>query len=101
MYFGSQLVNSDDASIQYYYVWKKDGVAMRSIVSPRLGEDGNPIIMPNPVDNPDNPEKLSMFKEKSILITGDDVETKNVFSCFVFDSESDAYREYQIDNKIN
>lgn len=101
MYFGSQLVNSDDASIQYYYVWKKDGAAMKSIVSPRLGEDGNPIIMPNPVDNPDNPEKLSMFKEKSILITGDDVKTKNVFSCFVFDSESDAYREYQIDNKIN
>ena len=92
------MVNSDDASIQYYYVWKKDGAAMKSIVSPRLGEDGKPIIMPNPVDNPEN---LSMFKEKSILITGDDIETKNIFSCFVFDSESDAYREYQIDNKIN
>ena len=100
MYFGSQLVNSDDASIQYYYVWKKDGAAMKSIVSPRSGEDGNPIIMPNPVDNPDDPEKLSMFKEKSILITGDDVETKSVFSCFVFDSESDAFREYEMDNKI-
>ena len=94
MYFGSQLVNSEDSSVQYYYVWKKDGAAMKSIVSPG---DGNPIIMPNPVDNPGD---LSMFREKSILITGEDVKTKNIFSCLVFDNENDAYREYQIDNEV-
>ena len=94
MYFGSQLVNSEDASIQYYYVWKKDGAAMKSIVSPG---DGNPIIMPNPIDEPGN---LSMFREKSILITSEDIKTKNIFSCFVFDNGNDAYREYQIDNEV-
>ena len=57
-------------------------------------ESGEVVFAPTP------PSDLSMFKQKSILITGNDVKTKNVFSCLVYDNETDAYKEYQIDNKI-
>ena len=93
LYFGTQLVNSDSETTQYYYVWKKDGIAMKQIAL-SYNESGEVVFAPTP------PSDLSMFKQKSILITGNDVKTKNVFSCLVYDNETDAYKEYQIDNKI-
>lgn len=93
LYFGSQLVNGDNETTQYYYVWKKDGIAMKQIAL-SYNESGEVVFAPTP------PSDLSMFKHKSILITGNDVKTKNVFSCLVYDNETDAYKEYQIDNKI-
>ena len=93
LYFGSQLVNGDNETTQYYYVWKKDGIAMKQIAL-SYNESGEVVFAPTP------PSDLSMFKQKSILITGNDVKTKNVFSCLVYDNEADAYKEYQIDNKI-
>ena len=57
-------------------------------------ESGEIVFVPIP------PSDLSMFKQKTILITGNDVKTKNVFSCLIYDNETDAFNEYQIDNKI-
>lgn len=93
LYFGTQLVNGDSETTQYYYVWKKDGIAMKQIAL-SYNESGDIIFAPTP------PSDLSMFKQKTILITGNDVKTKNVFSCLIYDNETDAFNEYQIDNKI-
>ena len=93
LYFGAQLVNDGSETTQYYYVWKKDGIAMKQIAL-SYDESGDIIFAPTP------PSDLSMFKQKTILITGNDVKTKNVFSCLIYDNETDAFNEYQIDNKI-
>ena len=94
--FGTQLVNKDDTIKQYYYVWKKDGTAMKQIATSFDGE-GNPIYVNNPVDNIGD---LSMFKEKTIFISSKDIDTKNIFSCLVYDNEIDAFNEYKIDNEV-
>ena len=96
LYFGTQLVNKDDTIKQYYYVWKKDGTAMKQIAT-SFDSEGNPIYVNNPVDNIGD---LSMFKEKTIFISSKDIDTKNIFSCLVYDNEIDAFNEYKIDNEV-
>lgn len=85
LYFGSQLAN--DGTVPYYYVWKKDGVALSELqvsTATRITRAAN---------------KKEMFDHKTILISPTDFGKKAVYSCYIFTTVDEAIEEYLKNNE--
>ena len=86
VYYGTQLMNYDNSETSFYYVWKKDGVALSSIeeIEEILVEDkeGNDkiITVPRTILRPD------IFNRKKITIGADDFGLKAEYSCDIYTS---------------
>lgn len=85
LYFGSQLAN--DGTVPYYYVWKKDGVALSELqisATTRITRAAN---------------KKEMFDHKTILVSPTDFGKKAVYSCYIFTTVDEAIEEYLKNNE--
>lgn len=85
LYFGSQLAN--DGTVPYYYVWKKDGVALSELqisTTTRITRAAN---------------KKEMFDHKTILVSPTDFGKKAVYSCYIFTTVDEAIEEYLKNNE--
>ena len=80
LYFGSQLANN--GSTDYYYVWKKDGVAMSKL---RVSAD---ILLTRETN------KKQIFDHKTILVSPTDFGKKANYSCYIFTTVDEAIDEY-------
>ncbi len=86
VYYGTQLMNYDNSETSFYYVWKKDGIALSSIeeIEEILVEDekGNDkiITVPRTVLRPD------IFNRKKITVGADDFGLKAEYSCDIYTS---------------
>lgn len=80
LYFGSQLANN--GSTDYYYVWKKDGVAMSKL---RISAD---ILLTRETN------KKQIFDHKTILVSPTDFGKKANYSCYIFTTVDEAIDEY-------
>jgi len=84
LYFGSQIMN--DGSTSYYYVWKKDDVAMSKL---RISTD---TLLTRETN------KKQIFNYKTILVSPTDFGKKAVYSCYIFTTVDEAIDEYIKDN---
>ena len=85
LYFGSQLVN--DGTVPYYYVWKKDSVALSELqisATTRITRAAN---------------KKEIFNYKTILVSPMDFGKKAVYSCYIFTTVDEAIEEYLKNNE--
>ena len=80
LYFGSQLANN--GSTDYYYVWKKDDVAMSKL---RVSAD---ILLTRETN------KKQIFDHKTILVSPTDFGKKANYSCYIFTTVDEAIDEY-------
>lgn len=80
LYFGSQLANN--GSTDYYYVWKKDDVAMSKL---RVSAD---ILLTREAN------KKQIFDHKTILVSPTDFGKKANYSCYIFTTVDEAIDEY-------
>lgn len=80
LYFGSQLANN--GSTDYYYVWKKDDVAMSKL---RISAD---ILLTRETN------KKQIFDHKTILVSPTDFGKKANYSCYIFTTVDEAIDEY-------
>lgn len=107
IYYGTQLMNSKESETQFYYVWKKDGVALSniSISSINLVDDSetlettsvkNITTIPVKIDGKGN---IDFFIQKRIYITAADFGLKAEYQCDVFSDLSEAVAEYLLMNE--
>ena len=85
LYFGSQLAN--DGAVPYYYVWKKDGMALSELqisATTRITRAAN---------------KKEIFNYKTILVSPTDFGKKAVYSCYIFTTVDEAIEEYLKNNE--
>lgn len=80
LYFGSQLAN--DGSTTYYYLWKKDDVAMSKL---RISAD---MLLTRETN------KKQIFDHKTILVSPTDFGKKANYSCYIFTTVDEAIDEY-------
>ena len=80
LYFGSQLANN--GSTDYYYVWKKDDVAMSKL---RISAD---MLLTRETN------KKQIFDHKTILVSPTDFGKKANYSCYIFTTVDEAIDEY-------
>lgn len=107
IYFGQQLMNGEDSETQFYYVWKKDGIALSNINLKTIQEIVNEetseinyekqinsisVKLENGLGNED------FFKQKIIYITAADFGIKSNYSCDVFSDRESALKEYLLNN---
>lgn len=107
IYYSSQLVNGENSSKQFYYVWKQDEVALSILDIPYLKETENEdleiikteervsLVAARPETNYANED---FFKAKQIIIDSEDFGLKAKYSCDVFTTLQEAVEEY---NKLN
>ena len=108
VYYGTQLMNYDNSETSFYYVWKKDGVALSSIeeVEEILVEDeeGNDkiITVSKTILRPD------IFNRKKITVGADDFGLKAEYSCDIYttlnneegvEGVESAVEDYKINNE--
>lgn len=96
LYFGAQKMNGDDAVNTYYYVWKKDGVALSTInIEEKDPDTGTSTI--KTLTRATN--RATIFNYKTILITPDDFGKKADYSCYMFSTVDEAIDEYMRNNE--
>ena len=92
IYYGTQLMNDTNSKTEFFYVWKKDGIALSEINISSIKEIENSetteitfdqeiktiFAEVNGKGNPD------FFKQKSIYITAADFGSKAIYRCDVF-----------------
>ena len=102
VYYGAQLMNGIDSNEKFYYVWKKDGVALSEAKEKIVIEDnssGENIIIEkyNSITRPE------IFSKNKICVQMEDFGIKSDYSCHIFtlDGEelsSDVIEEYLLNN---
>lgn len=105
--YGMQLMNGPDSSEQFYYVWKKDGVALSEIIIPsqeeRENEEGiiyyQNIYTPIQAIDENNIVNEDFFQAREIYITTANFGIKAIYTCDVFTSFEEAKAEYFLMNE--
>ena len=77
---------NDGGSSPYYYVWKKDDVAMSKL---RVSTG---TLLTREIN------KKQIFNYKTILVSPTDFGKKAVYSCYIFTTVDEAIDEYIKDN---
>ena len=96
LYFGAQLMNGESATSNYYYVWKKDGIALSTInVGMKDVDTGNIIITSYSRANVHE----AIFNYPKIVVSPDNFEKKADYSCYIFSSSDEAIDEYLKNNE--
>jgi len=109
IFYGTQQMNSDELENSFYYVWKKDDIALSSITQKILteveDEETTEIIEVKSLEiilaNPDSlgQANVDFFKQKKIYITAADFGLKTVYKCDVFSDLGSAIEEYLLKNE--
>ena len=92
IFYGTQLMNGEDSNTDFYYVWKKDGVALSEINISKIRtiEDEETLEITTfqesekIVAKKDGKGNRDFFKQKSIYITSADFGSKAIYRCDVF-----------------
>ena len=92
IFYGTQLMNGEDSNTDFYYVWKKDGIALSEINISKIRTIENEETLE--ITTFQESEKIAakkdgkgnrdFFKQKSIYITAADFGSKAVYRCDVF-----------------
>lgn len=98
VFFGSQLMNETE---QYYYVWKKDNIAISSIKVRTISQIENEDTTFSTIETIENYDynNANFFKQKRIYITAADFGLKAVYGCAVFTTLEEAKAEYLLNNE--
>lgn len=96
LYFGAQRMNDDTSTSNYYYVWKKDGVALSTInVGTKDADTGSTIITTYSRIKVHE----AIFNYPKIVVSPDNFEKKADYSCYIFSSSDEAIDEYLKNNE--
>lgn len=98
VYFGSQLMNETE---QYYYVWKKDDVAISTLKVKTVSQVENEDTTYSTIEsiNEYGYEDESFFLQKTIYITAADFGVKANYGCAIFTEKEEAQAEYLLNNE--
>ena len=105
IYYGMQQMNTEDSEIQFYYVWKKDDVALSNISYKKIETDdsGEEIViterLENIAANNNGQVNVNFFIQDKIYITAANFGIKANYTCVVFTSLEEAVEEYNILNE--
>ena len=105
IYYGMQQMNTEDSEIQFYYVWKKDDVALSNISYKKIEIDdsGEEIVtterLENIAVNNNGQVNVNFFIQDKIYITAANFGIKANYTCVVFTSLEEAVEEYNILNE--
>lgn len=109
IYYGQQQINGDNTTKEFFYVWKKDGVALSSILEKVLTQEENEegeIVLKESLQEIVRPD---IFTKKKIIIKASDFNLKSDYSCHVYTSlenkkgesgTSSAIEDYKQKNEI-
>lgn len=93
VFYGTQLMNDEDSKTQFFYVWKKDGVALSNIQVSSVElidnlDENDPVktrtITKLAAKKENGKGNEDFFKQKNIYITAADFESKAIYRCDVF-----------------
>lgn len=107
IFYGQQQMNSENSKNDFFYVWKKDNVALSNIQiseikikenSETLEEETIQEIISIPVKENDFANE-TFFKQKTIYITAADFDLKSIYRCDVFSDKESALEEYLLLNE--
>lgn len=109
IFYGQQQMNLDDSKTQFYYVWKKDGIALSNIKIKQFETVDNPETLE--IETLEQIFNISVkkeefaneefFKQKVIYITAADFNLKSIYRCDVFSDRDSALDEYLLINENN
>ena len=107
IFYGQQQMNSENSKNDFFYVWKKDNVALSNIQiseikikenSETLEEETIQEIISIPVKE-NGFANETFFKQKTIYITAADFDLKSIYRCDVFSDKESALEEYLLLNE--
>ena len=110
VFYGTQLMNGAESNTQFYYVWKKDGVALSEIKVSSVA-----LIDNQDEENPTKARTINhflakkengygneeFFKQNRIYISAADFGLKANYQCDVFSDKESAKEEYCLKNEAN
>ena len=107
IFYGQQQMNSENSKNDFFYVWKKDNIALSNIQiseikieenSETLEEETIQEIVSIPVKE-NNFANETFFKQKTIYVTAADFDLKSIYRCDVFSDKESALEEYLLLNE--
>lgn len=118
VFYGTQLMNDEDSETQFFYVWKKDGVALSNIQVSSVElidnlDENDPVktrtITKLAAKKENGKGNEDFFKQKRIYITAADFGLKANYQCDVFtklkrekdEDPPEAVEEYLLMNEAN
>lgn len=118
VFYGAQLMNDEDSETQFFYVWKKDGVALSNIQVSSVElidnlDENDPVktrtITKLAAKKENGKGNEDFFKQKRIYITAADFGLKANYQCDVFtklkrekdEDPPEAVEEYLLMNEAN
>lgn len=99
VYFGSQLVNAEN---KYYYVWKKDNVALSQLKVRSISQiENEDTTLENIeiIETISTTDEEKFFTQRKIYVSAADFGVKAIYSCAVFTTLEEAKAEYALMNE--
>ena len=100
VYYGQQQINTDDSTKDFFYVWKKDGVALSSffekVIVQKENEEGELVLQEElrEIVRPD------IFNRKKIIVKASDFNLKSDYSCYVYTSLENKVGDLEVNSAI-